>query len=327
MHALFALLFARGLTLSEKCNAVGFIQSIKRENYQLAQDTTVAALLMAHNQSNAVCRWLWEPLCVSALNTPAGIASAQVFLNVLRDSLGGMREASDLIFPRVDLSALFPEPASDYVLDRGGMVHLGITIGAVICDSDARYQLQGDPTSKYYDQVIVATSPHRTADLLRHLPELVGSVNAFDALDYQPIYTCYLKYPETVTLNTAMRGLPGPCGQWVFDRGYISGESLQQGLLAVVVSAEGHHQAEDQTEIALSLHHELARVLPGLVQPLWSKVIAEKRATFACRPNIQRPSIATPLPGLYIANDAVASEYPATLEGAVRAGISVAALL
>jgi len=51
--------------------------------------------------------------------------------------------------------------------------------------------------------------------------------------------------------------------------------------------------------------------------------VVEKRATFACTPGLQRPAqdIA---PGLLACGDYVDGPYPATLEGAVRSGISAA---
>jgi uncharacterized protein with NAD-binding domain and iron-sulfur cluster len=54
------------------------------------------------------------------------------------------------------------------------------------------------------------------------------------------------------------------------------------------------------------------------------KAIVERRATFACRPNLDRPGHVTPLPGLYLAGDYPAGDYPATLEGAVRSGLGCA---
>ena len=76
------------------------------------------------------------PLCVSALNTRPEEASAQVFLNVLRDSVSADRGASDLLLPRADLSALFPDPARKWVEARGGTVHTGQRVTAIDAVAD-----------------------------------------------------------------------------------------------------------------------------------------------------------------------------------------------
>jgi uncharacterized protein with NAD-binding domain and iron-sulfur cluster len=53
-------------------------------------------------------------------------------------------------------------------------------------------------------------------------------------------------------------------------------------------------------------------------------VIEDKRATFACTPDLARPTTATALPNVWLAGDYVAGDYPATLEGAVRSGVAAA---
>jgi uncharacterized protein with NAD-binding domain and iron-sulfur cluster len=55
--------------------------------------------------------------------------------------------------------------------------------------------------------------------------------------------------------------------------------------------------------------------------------LTEKRATFACTPGLARPANATGLAGLALAGDYTASDYPATLETAVRSGRAAARLL
>ena len=56
-------------------------------------------------------------------------------------------------------------------------------------------------------------------------------------------------------------------------------------------------------------------------------MISEKRATFACTPDLQRPSNDIGIEGLALAGDYTASDYPATLETAVRSGTAAARLV
>lgn len=60
------------------------------------------------------------------------------------------------------------------------------------------------------------------------------------------------------------------------------------------------------------------------VRPLLT--VVEKRATFACTPGLQRPSVQV-APGLLACGDYVDGPYPATLEGAVRSAVAAVARL
>jgi predicted NAD/FAD-dependent oxidoreductase len=100
-------------------------------------------------------------------------------------------------------------------------------------------------------------------------------------------------------------------------------------LLAVVISASGTATESGAQALEQSVAQQLANDLqmPELATPLWGKAITEKRATFACVPDLQRPPNATAHRGLWLAGDYTESEYPATIEGAVRSGMKVAAAI
>jgi uncharacterized protein with NAD-binding domain and iron-sulfur cluster len=92
----------------------------------------------------------------------------------------------------------------------------------------------------------------------------------------------------------------------------------------VVISARGRHQEMDQAALATAVQSEMAFMFPRMGAPLWTRVIAEKRGTFACTVGVKRPAQRTRVPGLYLAGDYTASPYPATLEAAVRSGVACA---
>jgi len=297
------LALARGIPFSERFAALRFMRSLKHSAFRLTYDMTVARLLEEHGQHGRMAKLLWEPLAVSALNTPVAEASARAFLAVLRDTLAGEAEASDLLLPRCDLSKLFPEPAVEFVHRHGGQVWLKSQV------TDVHELKQG------FDAVIVAVGPHQLKALL---PDI--------ALDYayQPIYTCYLQYEERVRLSFPMLGLSGGVAQWVFDRGALLGE---RGRLACVISACGPHQQLGLEELCARCHDELAQAIPKLGKPLWSRAIAEKRATIACVPNVVKPKLKTDLFRVFLAGDYTDPDYPPTLEAAVRSGVRAAQLV
>lgn len=294
------VLLAKGIPFSERRGAIGFLRAVKAARFAIGSDMTVKQLLREHAQDGCIGRYLWAPLCVAALNTPPEQAAAGVFLAVLRDTLAGGAGTSDLLLPRCDLSQLFPEPAAEFVRSRGADVRLRAPVTDI------------SELKRAFDAVIVAVGPHQLKPLLPGAAPEYG---------YQPIYTCYLQYEERVRLPFPMLGLSGGLAQWVFDRGALLGE---RGRLACVISAEGAHQDMSLEALCERCHAELVEVLPNLGRPLWSRAIAEKRATIACVPGLARPSIETPYPEVFLAGDYTDPEYPPTLEAAVRSGLRAA---
>jgi squalene-associated FAD-dependent desaturase len=320
LHLLFGLARAQGLSFREKFSAARFLAALRADRYALARDVSVETLLDCHDQGEKLRCVLWRPLCVAALNTPPARASAQVFLNVLRDSLDATRAASDLVLARVDLSALFPEPAAAYVEARGGAVQRSQRVTAIDPLADG-FEIEANNQRHRYTHVICAIAPHQVNAFLIGITALSEIAATIEKLQYQPIYSVWLQYPAPVALPSSMLALTGGLIHWVFDREQLCG---QRGLVGAVISAAGEHEALTQDELGLRVHDELKRRVGDLPAPLWTRVIAEKRATFACTPNVRRPSHITPLKDFYLAGDYTASEYPATIESAVRSGIACA---
>ena len=256
LHLLAGLVLASGLTAAERLRAARFVAHLRRSRFALEADESVERLLARHRQAGALRDRLWVPLCVSALNTPPERASARVFANVLRDTLGGARAASDLLLPKADLGALFPAPAAAFVAGHGGEIRLGAAIRAIVRDG-AGFWLDTDPAA--FSHVVLACPPQLAPGLLGDFPELGGLAATIAAIEHEPIYTCYLQYPEGVSLPFPMLGFSGGLTQWAFDRGTLSGHP---GLIAVVLSASGKHEALTHAALAAA-HPRRARRRPS----------------------------------------------------------------
>jgi len=325
LHILAGLICAKGLSWHDRLSAIRFMVWMRLIGFRLKQDISLAALLTSRNQSQKVTQLLWEPLCLAALNTPLVSASGQVFLNVLRDSFSKSKSDSDMLLPKQDLSQFIAEPLARFIQTAGGEVMTASPVESVASDGAHFNVTTSDGVSKRFSHVVLAVSPFRLAGITQQLPAMSSATQLCDAIQYQPICTVYLQYPADLQLKQPMIGFFGGLGQWVFDRGQLYG---QDGLLAVVISAEGSHQRMTQDALVETITSELCRYFPSLHDklstPLWHKVITEKRATFACTTGLQRPVMHTAMPNLYLAGDYVAGDYPATIEGAVRSGANAA---
>ncbi|MFT3665821.1 hydroxysqualene dehydroxylase HpnE [Piscinibacter sp.] len=266
----------------------------------------------------AIRRDLVEPLCVAALNTPAGEASAAVFLRVLRDALFSGPGSADLLLPRASLGDLFPAPALAWLKARGAALELSTRVQAIERAGEG-WRIDGTR----FDAVVLATPPGEAARLSAAIAPAWSAGAA--ALRYEPIVTVYLDAGAT-RLPEPMLALPaGPRApaQFVFDRGQLGGP---RGLLAFVISgAQPWVDAGREATLAATLAQARAALGPllrGEPRPLQS--ITEKRATFRCVPGLARPVMQL-APGLVAAGDHVAGPYPATLEGAVRSAVAAVA--
>lgn len=329
LHLLIALWRAKGLQKEDKLALARFSTTARWMGWRLHQDCTVSELLERFEQTPRLCRLMWHPLCIAALNTDPSRASAQVFLNVLRDSLGAKRSASDMLIPRVNLSALFPEKALSWMQNRGADIHFGAPVKQVEQTANGWHIHQPNAEARsIFDGIVIATDIANARRLLTHIPV----TPELPELGTEAICTCYLQYPEHVRLSRPMFALlenkiQGHVGQYVFDRGYLSDD--QTGMLAVVISAPEPETISNPEALVKALSGQLAQHFQHeeLSRPIAHQIITEKRATFSCTPGLQRPDNDTGIHGLMLAGDYTQGDYPATLEGAVRSGMQAANII
>jgi hydroxysqualene dehydroxylase len=255
----------------------------------------------------AVKRDLIEPLCVAALNTPAPQASAQVFLRVLKDALFSGAGSADLLLPRRPLSELLAGPATAWL---GPRLRLGQRVQCI----EPGWRVDGEA----FDAVVLACTSVEAARLAAPIAPAWAAMA--QGLGFEPIISVYLDSPGSAlpAPMLALREGPDAPAQFVFDHGQLGGAP---GRFAFVVS--GAAPWVERGGCAEAVLAQALRELRWATPPVVARMLTEKRATFACTPGLARPP-AQIAPGLWAAGDYVAGPYPATLEGAVRAGLAAA---
>ena len=315
--ALVGILSAKGWPWRDRLSLLRAATGWQLRGFQCDAAQSVADL--CRGLSPGAMASLIEPLCVSALNTPPERASGQVFLRVMHDSLFSISGGSNLLLPQVNLSALLPDAALAWLSAQGGGVSSGVRVKG-ITKSGNLWQLETDSTglSDTFEAVLLACPPLEAARLAEPCV-LHGDAWLAKArgLRYEGIATVYAMAPGTRLAQPmlALHASGGYPAQFVFDRGQLGGPD---GLLAFVVSASLGDNAALTAQVLAQAAAQL-----GLRQLQVIQTIVEKRATFACTPGLQRPGLQI-APGLLACGDYVDGPYPATLEGAVRSGLTAA---
>ncbi len=347
LDAAWGIARTKGWTWSDKINLLRATSSWQRNGFQChASDTVLRLCQKIHPViTPRVMAELIEPLCLSALNTPMHEASAPVFLRVLQDALFAPSTQVDaqtvfgpanMLLPKRDLSNLFPHPAAAWLVKHGGSIQFGKRI-QTLSYSNNGWLLDTTDSAPAYDAVILAGSASNMASIginisnndtnniasnlqLSMQHELQAWQAKASALQYEAIVTVYAHAPNT-KLEQPMLALKTDAtnpAQFVFDRGQLDGEP---GLLAFVISASKGERLTLQHQVIAQGTKQLNLANLQAIQ-----TIIEKRATFSCTPELQRPATQI-APGLVACGDYIDGPYPATLEGAVRGAYKAVSLL
>ena len=317
LNLMWGIATAKGWSIDDKWQLLKTAAHWRKNQFKCDPQLSVANLCQALTPK--VFANFIEPLCVSALNTPAHQASGAVFLRVLHDALLGPQGSSDLLLPRKDLGELFPHAAVKWLTDRGAACQLGTRIHHIerIKADQVQWQIEG----QLFDHVVLATPARDAAQLMAPL-QAAWAENAAQ-LKHEAIATVYIQADSDFKLSQPMMALQSSAtapAQFVFDRGQMYEEANTPGLLAFVVSASHQTKAALEENVL-----QQAMTLTGHARLTVVQTVIEKRATFACTPDLKRPH-PKPLAGLSICGDYVEGPYPATLEGAVMSGLRAGTL-
>jgi squalene-associated FAD-dependent desaturase len=314
-HLLFGILTARGLSFSDKIQAIKFCRYLKKIDFKLDSDCTLLELLTNYHQTESLISYLWEPIALAATTTPISIVSAQVFLNILKRSFTGRFSDSNWYLPMTDLSNIFPALIEQQLNKNGTEILYSQTIHQI--DLSNQYCKSISSKSRIWeaDNFVLAIPPWHASRLLNPHLQMHYITKALNKFSYQPITTVYLEFSTPIAMHYPLVGMLGSTCQWIIDRTICA----QPNILSCVISGSGRHLNLSHAKLIETIIKELQTEFPRMGSPISHRLITEKFAAFTCSPEIHacRVGAKTSISNLWLSGDHLQTELPSTLEGAL----------
>ncbi|MBC2876839.1 MULTISPECIES: hydroxysqualene dehydroxylase HpnE [Streptomyces] len=296
-------------------------------------DVDFATWLHRHGQSARTVEALWDLVGVATLNATADQASMGLAAKVFKTGLLSEPGAADIGWAGVPLGELHDTRARA-ALDKAGVrVALRTRVTGLTRADGGGWRVEaesGPGTGERLDaDAVVLAVPQRETHAL--LPDgALPDAGRLLEIGTAPILNLHVIYDRKVLRQPFFTALGSPV-QWVFDRTHSSGLAARTATgqyLAVSQSAAQDDIDRPVAELRARFLPELERLLPAArgagVRDFF--VTRERTATFAPTPGVGRlrPGARTDAPGLFLAGAWTATGWPATMEGAVRSGLSAA---
>ncbi|MFE5333219.1 hydroxysqualene dehydroxylase HpnE [Embleya sp. NPDC056575] len=272
---------------------------------------------------------MWDLIGIATLNLPATEASLAMAVKVFRTGVLDRNDGADIGWSLVPLQELHGDASARALAKAGVRVRLRARVDAL--DTGAGGFVVHAGGERIEAEAVVLAVPHY--DAARLLPagallldDVLADPNLLTGLGTSPIVNLHVVYDRPVLDVPLTAGVGSPV-QWMFDRS--AGHGLAPGrYVAVSLSAAGREIDLTSAQLRDRFVPELARVLPAARQARVERFVVtkERSATFRPAPGSGRlrPGPRTAIPGLALAGAWTATGWPATMEGAVRSGLSAA---
>jgi zeta-carotene desaturase len=298
-----------------------------------AEDTeSVEQWLKRTRQTELAVRHFWNPILMATLNDHVAHCSTRYAGMVFHELFVKSATGGRLGIPTVPLSEFY-EAGARFIESCNGKVHLRASVEALTQQPNGQWRVSTSTSNYTADAVVLALPFEQTQRLLPSI-HLNGSDAVIDPkavlepkikhFVHSPFTSILLWYDREITdLDHAW--LLDTTIEWFFHKSRIRRYAPEKGSYVELVIAGSKAQlGMGREEILTSALREFETFFPAAKQAklLKSGVLKEARATFSVTPNLDRnrPQQATPWPGLYLAGDWTATDWPSTMEGAARSG-------
>ena len=331
----FAPSFAAMSTLDWKDKA-GLARGLMEffRGYPVEDNESVEQWLKRTRQTERSIRHFWNPILMATLNDHAAHCSTRYAGKVFHELFIKSSTGGRLGIPTVPLSEFYAAIAA-LIHEQGGTIQLRASVEAITQEQDGRWRVSIADRDYVADAIVLALPFEQTQRLLPAVRLNDGyanpALNTRDQLElklarqiHSPFTSVLLWFDREITdLDHAW--LLDSTIEWFFHKSRIRRYPKEKGSYAEVVIAGSRAQLSmTREEILSSAVRELALFFPEVSRAklVKSGVLKEARATFSVVPGLDRfrPGNETDWPGFYLAGDWTATEWPSTMEGAVRSG-------
>ena len=312
--------------------ALGLMEFFR--GYPAEDNESVEDWLKRTRQTERSIRHFWNPIVTATLNDTVAHCSmryaGKVFHELfLKSSTGGR-----LGIPTVPLSEFYAAIAR-LIEARGGTVQLRASVEAITQQDDGRWRVSVADRDYVADSVVLALPFEQTQKLLpvirlnEHYAGLAS--NTRDELELKlaqqthSSYTSVLLWFDREITDLDHAWLLDTTIEWFFNKSRIRKYAPEKGsYVELVIPSSGAQLSQTREEILSSALGELQMFFPEVKRAklVKSGVLKEARATFSVVPGLDRfrPGAKTGWPGFFLAGDWTATEWPSTMESAVRSG-------
>ncbi len=316
MHQTLCFLRAPMLEMGDKIAISRGLSEFLR-GYPGDDRESFSAWLKRTRQTERAIRHFWEPVVWGALNDVFERCSTKYAGKVFHETFFRSAAGGRLGIPALPLTEFFA-PAVALARRLGVEVSAKAGVDSLEQRADGGWIARAGEDSFEARSIVLATN---FREARRLAPEAVPESERFVSA---PITTVHLWFDREVSeLDHAV--LLDTRIQWMFHKSRIRRWEAERGsYLELVISASWQELEQGRQEILASAIAEAEVFFPKMraARLVKSCVLKEARATFSVTPGLDavRPGQATAMPGLFLAGDWTRTEWPSTMEGAVRSG-------
>ncbi|MEQ1824920.1 MAG: hydroxysqualene dehydroxylase HpnE [Pirellula sp.] len=288
-------------------------------------------------QTDRCIKNFWATILVSALGEQLDRVTLGATRKVLVDGFAADRRSFHLLVPTRSLSSLMNDNVLSSLKGLGVSVKCGIAIQKIQTRHDGTLTLNpssGSETNPVFDAVVCAVPWNKLTTLMpESLADRLANSHGLQSSPITGIHTWWdrpwLKQPHAILIDRVC--------QWVFPapipdfEGY-EGAGAREHYYQIVISGSRDLPHGDSEAILKMVKQDLSEVFPeaAVATLMRGRVVTDPNAVFSVSPGHAAgrfPGDALAAEGIWLAGDWTETNWPATMEGALRSGLTAAEMV